>query len=183
MLSKSNSPERTAARQGGSVAVAIVGLIAALGLGMACMRQGRTTLPVVSIGDGAMNQGNVHESLNMGAVLRVPMIVVVNPKLPATNLKELIALGKERSGKITMASSGTGSSNHLAIELFNTMAGVKLTHVPYKGVVPALADLVAGQIQMLFGSTSALVPQAKAGKITLLATAGPHRSALACGTR
>jgi tripartite-type tricarboxylate transporter receptor subunit TctC len=111
-----------------------------------------------------------------------PFALAVHPSVSAKNLKEFITLAKAKPKFYNFGSAGTGSTAHLGGEQLKILAGIELQHVPYKGVVPALADLVAGQIQMLFGSTSALVPQAKAGKITLLATAGPHRSALAPDT-
>ena len=114
----------------------------------------------------------------VGMVQIVPMVVVVNPKVPATSLKELIALGKERSGKITMASSGTGSSNHLAIELFNTMAGVKFVHVPYKGSGPALGELIGGQVETMIDQLTSSIGFIRDGRLRAIAVTTNVRSSV-----
>src|SRR3954471_23983383 len=88
-----------------------------------------------------------------------PFLIVVHPSLPAKNVKELIALAKAKPGQITFASSGAGSITQLATELFADMAGIKMIHIPYKGTGPALTDTMAGQVQILFGSVGATLPQ------------------------
>jgi tripartite-type tricarboxylate transporter receptor subunit TctC len=103
--------------------------------------------------------------------------LVVNPKVPAANVKELIALAKANPGKLTYASSGNGSSLHLAAELFKQMAGVDIVHVPYKGAAPAVADVLAGTVDMSFAPVANVVPQARAGKLRLLALTGAKHSA------
>lgn len=108
----------------------------------------------------------------------VPMVLEVHPKVAVSNLKELIALGKERPGKITMASSGTGSSNHLAIELFNTMAGVKFIHVPYKGSGPALAELVGGQVETMVDQLSSSIGFLREGRLKAIAVTTSVRSSV-----
>jgi tripartite-type tricarboxylate transporter receptor subunit TctC len=112
----------------------------------------------------------------VGMVQIVPMIVITHPKVPANNLKELIALAKERSNKITMASSGTGSSNHLAIELFNTMAGVKFIHVPYKGSGPALAELLGGQVETMIDQLTSSIGFIREGRLKAIAVTTNVRS-------
>jgi tripartite-type tricarboxylate transporter receptor subunit TctC len=107
--------------------------------------------------------------------------LTVNPRVPATSVKELIALAKAQPGKLTYASSGSGSSLHLAAELFKQMAGVDIVHVPYKGAAPAVTDLVAGQVDMSFAPVANVVPLAKAGKLRLLALTGAKHSAFAPG--
>src|SRR3954470_3314993 len=114
----------------------------------------------------------------VGMVQIVPMIIVVNPKVPVSNLKELIALGKQRPGKMTMASSGTGSSNHLAIELFNTMAGVKFIHVPYKGSGPALAELVGGQVETMIDQLTSSIGFLRDGRLKPIAVTTNVRSSV-----
>jgi tripartite-type tricarboxylate transporter receptor subunit TctC len=114
----------------------------------------------------------------VGMVQIVPMVVVVNPKVPVNNLRELIALGKERMGKITMASSGTGSSNHLAIELFNTMAGVKFIHVPYKGSGPALAELLGGQVETMIDQLTSSIGFIRDGRLKAIAVTTNVRSSV-----
>src|SRR5688500_16902188 len=95
-------------------------------------------------------------------------VVVVHPTVPATTIKELIALAKEQRG-MTYGSSGAGNAGHLAGELFNRMAGVELTHVPYKGGGPAMLDLVGGRINMIFASPSSSIPHIKSGRVRGLA--------------
>ena len=108
--------------------------------------------------------------------------LAVHPRVPATNVKELIALAKSQPGKLTYASSGAGSSLHLAAELFKQMAGADIVHVPYKGAAPAITDLVAGEVDMSFAPVANVVPLAKAGKLRLLALTGAKHSAFAPGT-
>jgi tripartite-type tricarboxylate transporter receptor subunit TctC len=110
-------------------------------------------------------------------VARGPYIVVVHPSLPAKNVRELIALAKARPGQIVYGSSGQGAIVHLTTELFLYMAGVQMTHVPYKGGGPAMTDLIAGQIQLVFATSQVGLPQAKAGRLRALAVTTPERIA------
>jgi tripartite-type tricarboxylate transporter receptor subunit TctC len=103
-------------------------------------------------------------------------IFIVHPNLPPRTLKELIALAKSRPGALNFASSGQASPGHLAGELFKSMAGVKMVHVPYKGGGPAMVDLVAGHIEIFVAVISTAVPQVKAGKARALAVTGPKRA-------
>lgn len=109
--------------------------------------------------------------------ISVPNILVVHPSVPATSLKELIALGKGKP--VNFASAGNGTSGHLALEQFKIVSGMALTHVPYKGGGPALADLIGGQVQALFSITLAATPQVKAGKVRALAITSAQRSRVA----
>ena len=111
-------------------------------------------------------------------VASVQIVLAVNPEVKATNVRELIALAKHSPGKINFGSSGYGSTNHLAGELFKKLAGIDIVHVPYRGAAPAMNDLVAGQIPMLFDNMPAIQPQALAGAIRPLAVAGASRSPL-----
>ncbi len=104
-----------------------------------------------------------------------PLLVVVRPSLPAKNLKELIALAKSKPGQINFASSGQGSVIHLATELFDTMAGVKMNHIPYKGTGPALTDTIGGQTDVFFSSTATAMPHVQAGKLRALAVTTAKR--------
>jgi tripartite-type tricarboxylate transporter receptor subunit TctC len=108
-----------------------------------------------------------------------PSALVVNPALPAHSVPELIALAKARPGRLTYASSGNGTTLHLAGELFKMMAGVELVHVPYKGNAPALTDVVGGQVDMIFSALPPLLPLAKTGKLRILGVGAleRHRSA------
>jgi tripartite-type tricarboxylate transporter receptor subunit TctC len=112
-------------------------------------------------------------------VLEAEGLLVVHPSVPAKNVSELIAHARANPGKLTFASAGMGTASHLAGELFKTMAKVEMTHVPYKGNVPAITDLLAGQTSLLFGTMPTVLPQAKAGKLRALATIGSTRSAAA----
>ncbi|HZT63772.1 MAG TPA: tripartite tricarboxylate transporter substrate binding protein [Burkholderiales bacterium] len=105
-----------------------------------------------------------------------PMALIANPSVPAGNVKELVALAKAKPGSLSYGSAGVGASGHLAGELFNSAEGVGLVHVPYKGGAPALADLIAGRIQVMFLSVSLSAPQAKQGRIKVLALTGEKRS-------
>ncbi|HTF16326.1 MAG TPA: tripartite tricarboxylate transporter substrate binding protein [Burkholderiales bacterium] len=105
-----------------------------------------------------------------------PNVLVVHPSLPAATVRELIALAKARPGEINFASSGHGTPAHLAGELFNSMAGVKLIHVPYKGAAPALADLLGGQVQLMFSTMPPALPHVKDGQLRALAVTSLKRS-------
>jgi tripartite-type tricarboxylate transporter receptor subunit TctC len=94
-----------------------------------------------------------------------PLLVVAHPALPVKTIKDLIALAKQKPNGLTYASSGTGSIIHLATELFDDMAGIKMVHVPYKGTGPALTDTIAGQTQVLFSSIAVAMPQVKSGRL------------------
>ncbi|ANN76247.1 tripartite tricarboxylate transporter substrate binding protein [Bordetella flabilis] len=103
-----------------------------------------------------------------------PLLLSVRPTLPANNVKELIALAK--AGKLTFASSGNGQSTHLAAELFNSMAGTKMVHVPYRGSAPALTDVMSGQDDLIFDTMLSSLPYVKAGKLKGLAVTSAKRS-------
>jgi tripartite-type tricarboxylate transporter receptor subunit TctC len=104
-------------------------------------------------------------------------IFIVHPNLPARSLKELIALARAKPGALNFASSGTASPGHLAGELFKSMAGVNLVHVPYKGGGPALVDLIAGHVEIFVAVISTAFPQVKAGKARALAVTASKRAA------
>jgi tripartite-type tricarboxylate transporter receptor subunit TctC len=102
--------------------------------------------------------------------------VCVNLSLPANNLKELVALMKARPGQINFASSGNGTSTHLAGELFKLTAGVDITHIPYKGGAPAIADLVGGQVQMMFGNATSILPFIRGNRVRVLGVTSAQRA-------
>jgi tripartite-type tricarboxylate transporter receptor subunit TctC len=104
-------------------------------------------------------------------------MIVIHPSLPAKTMKELIALAKAKPGKIDYVSSGNGSTQHLTGALFCKMAGIDMTHIPYRGSGPAMADLVAGQVTVGFPGIAGMLPQVKAGKLRALAVTGAKRSA------
>jgi tripartite-type tricarboxylate transporter receptor subunit TctC len=106
------------------------------------------------------------------------LIVLVNPSVPAKTIPELIALAKKEPGKLSYASAGVGSGIHLGAVLFELMADIKLTHVPYRGTAPALTDLIGGHVQIYFSSIPSAIGIAKEGKVRALAVTGPKRSAV-----
>ncbi len=106
-----------------------------------------------------------------------PLVVVVNPGVPAKNIKELIAMAKAKPGLMNFGSSGSGGSNHLAGELFNAMADVKIVHVPYKGNAPALSDLLGGHVDIVFNGLTSALPFIKSGKLRALGMTSLNRSA------
>ena len=106
-----------------------------------------------------------------------PNILVVVPGLSVFSVKELIATAKANPGKLNYASSGAGAAAHLAGELFKAMAGVDIVHVPYKGAQPALTDVLAGQVQLMFATSASVIPYVKAGRLRALAVTTAQRSA------
>jgi tripartite-type tricarboxylate transporter receptor subunit TctC len=109
-------------------------------------------------------------------LVRFPNVLVVNPQFPAKDVKELIAMAKAKPGSVAFASSGSGSAQHLAGELFRQKAGVDMTHIPYKGGGPALNDVIGGQVPIFFGNMASSLPHVKAGKLRALAITGSKRS-------
>jgi tripartite-type tricarboxylate transporter receptor subunit TctC len=105
----------------------------------------------------------------------VPNVLVVHPSVPVKTFQELIAYAKANPGKLNFASPGDGSGAHLAGELLKLDAGIDMVHVPYKGLAPAVNDLMGGQVQMMFAGVSTVLQQVKSGKLRALAIAGPHR--------
>ena len=112
----------------------------------------------------------------LGLVVDIPATVVVHPSLPARNVKEFIALAKAQPGQIFYSSSGAGTVGHLAGELLNAQAGLKLVHVPYKGIAPAVIDLIAGHVQLSFPSIPVVIEHVRAGKLRMIAQCGEARS-------
>jgi tripartite-type tricarboxylate transporter receptor subunit TctC len=106
----------------------------------------------------------------------LPNVLVVNPSLPVHSVQELVALTKAKPGTLTFASGGNGTTHHLAGELFKRMAGVDMTHVPYKGNAPAITDVLGGQISMMFDNINNSLPYIKAGKLRALAVTGAVRA-------
>ena len=120
-----------------------------------------------------------HELTPITNIAIVPYVLAVNPRVPAKNVAELIAVAKSKKSLLSYGSSGTGAVSHLAAELFKSMSGTDLVHVPYKGTAPAITDVIAGQIDMMFADYAAIAPHAKVGKLRMLAVAGGKRSGTA----
>jgi tripartite-type tricarboxylate transporter receptor subunit TctC len=147
------------------------------------------TLMLGSTGTNAVNP-SLYASLPFDAVRDLapvaivatsPSALAVHPKVAAQSVRELVALAKSQPGKLTYASAGSGSSQHLSAELFKQAAGVDIVHVPYKGAAPGITDLLAGQVDMSFAPVANVVPYAKSGKLRLLAVTGAARSEFAPG--
>jgi tripartite-type tricarboxylate transporter receptor subunit TctC len=143
------------------------------------------TLNMSAIGPHAVNVSlfskmpydPVKDFAAIALVLEAEGLLVVNPAVPANSVAELIAHARANPGKLTFASAGPGTASHLAGELFKTMAKVDMLHIPYKGNVPAITDLLAGQTSLLFATMPTVLPHAKAGKLRAIATLGSQRSA------
>jgi tripartite-type tricarboxylate transporter receptor subunit TctC len=112
-------------------------------------------------------------------VASTPNVLVVNPSLPAANVREFVAYAKANPGKLSFGSGSIGSAGHLAGELFKTMTGVDMVHVPYKGAAPAMQDLVAGQIHLMFDNLASSLGQVRGGKVRALAVTTAQKTALA----
>lgn len=142
------------------------------------------TILMGTIGTNAINQ-TLYKSMpfqplkDFTAVTQVvsyPLVVVVNPKLPIYSVADLIAYARANPGKLNRASGGSGTSMHMSGELFNEMAGVQMQHIPYKGSLPALTDVIGGQADLAFDSLVIAQPLIKAGKLRAIAVTGPKRS-------
>ena len=129
-----------------------------------------------------MNFDPHRDLVPVGLMVYVPYLLVVNPQLPVRNVRELIDLAKAQPGKLNFASPGIGTPNHLGVELLNMVAGVKFVHVPYKGGVLAVTDLVAGQVQVLFSGTPQVSSFVKAGRLRVIAAATPKPTRVSPGT-
>lgn len=118
----------------------------------------------------------VDDFVGISLLGREPGVLVVHPSLPAASVAELVALAKAKPGELNYASSGNGSGQHLFMAMFSSMAGIQLTHVPYKGSGQATTDLLAGTVPMSMPGTAAMVKHIKGGKLKALATTGTQRS-------
>jgi tripartite-type tricarboxylate transporter receptor subunit TctC len=142
------------------------------------------TLLMGTVGTHAINQSlykkmpfdPIKDFAPITRVALVPNLLVANPGQPYKNVKELIAYAKANPGKVTFASSGSGTSIHLSGEMFSQMAGVEMQHIPYKGSAPALTDLLGGQTAIMFDNMPSVIGHVKAGKLRPLAVTTPQRS-------
>jgi len=115
----------------------------------------------------------------IGMMASAPFILVVHPSLPARSLKEFIALARSKPGQMSFASTGSGSTPHLSMEMLKSQAGINLLHIPYKGTPQAVIDLLSGQVQAMFANTLSVLPQVKSGRLRALAISSAKRSAAA----
>jgi tripartite-type tricarboxylate transporter receptor subunit TctC len=120
----------------------------------------------------------LRDGASVAGIIRVPMVMLVNPSVPAANVAEFIAYAKANADKVNMASAGNGSAPHMAGELFKMMAGVNLVHVPYRGQGPALSDLLGGQVEVLFAATPGTADHIATGKLRALAVTTAARAAV-----
>ncbi len=142
------------------------------------------TLLMGTVGTHAINPSlytrmpydHVKDFVPIVLVAGVPNVLEVTPSLPVNSVADLIKLAKEKPGQLNFASSGSGTSIHLSGELFKTMAGVDMTHVPYKGSAPALTDLMGGQVQLMFDNLPSSLQQIKAGKLRAIAVTSAQRA-------
>src|SRR2546428_1871588 len=124
----------------------------------------------------SLTEKNVSQFAPVTLVSASPYVVTANPQVQASNVRELIALARANPGKLSFGSSGTGAASHLSAELFKSMAGVDLLHVPYKGTGQAVTDLLAGHVNLMFGPAQTVMPYVRAGKLKALAATGAKRS-------
>ncbi len=123
----------------------------------------------------------VRDFAPISLAVSTPNILVVHPSVPVTSVKQLIALATSKPGELNCATGNAGTSNHLAAELFKSMAHVSITRIPYKGAAPAINDLISGQVQLMFGSASAVAQHVQSGRLRALAVTSAQPSALAPG--
>ena len=124
----------------------------------------------------SMPYDNIKDFEPVSRVAMVTIILVLHPSVPANSVKDLIALARSRPGELTFGSPGNGTPQHLAGELFNTMGKVKMLHIPYKGAVPALNDLLGGRVSLIFSSMPPALPHIKTGRLKALAVTSGQRS-------
>jgi tripartite-type tricarboxylate transporter receptor subunit TctC len=125
---------------------------------------------------GKLNFNFIRDITPVAGITRMPNVMMVNPSVAAKTVPEFIAYAKANPGKVNMASAGNGSTGHLAGELLNMMAGIKLVHVPYRGNGPALTDLLGGQVEVLFASLASSIEHVRTGKLRALAVTSAMRS-------
>ncbi len=132
------------------------------------------------VANAALRAKMPYDTLNdfvfIGMMARAPLLVVVHPSLPAKNIKELISLAKVRPGQIHYGTPGIGSHSHLSTELLRRLAGINIVHVPYKGIAPALTDLLGGHLQLAMTTPPSVMQQVQAGRMRALAVGGEQRS-------
>jgi tripartite-type tricarboxylate transporter receptor subunit TctC len=126
-----------------------------------------------------LNYNLVRDLEPISMVAAAPFVLVVHPSLPVKTVKELIAMAKAKPGQLLYASTGNGGSPHLATEMFRQQAKIDITHIPYKGTPPAVTDLIAGQVSMMFANTLSVLPYVNSGRLRALAISSAKRSAAA----
>jgi tripartite-type tricarboxylate transporter receptor subunit TctC len=136
--------------------------------------------PFTTVAAASANSGYdpLHQFVSVAPIALGPLAFAVNADVPATSMREFVALAKQQPGKLNYGSAGTGSVNHLALELLKWRTGIDVVHIPYKGIAPATVDLLSGQIQAITASIPATLPHLAQGRLRVLAVTGPRRAAL-----
>ncbi len=158
---------------GGTVAYALAAKAPPDGYTLLAAASGYAITPAVY---AKLSYDPIKDFTPISAVVQAPIVLLVHPALPARSVKELLALARNPQAHLDAASAGHGTSNHLALALFNSLAGVKIAHVPYKGTGQALVDLMAGQVQLMFGNILSTMQYVKSGKLRVLAVSSAQRS-------
>jgi len=160
---------------GGTVSYAFVAKAPADGYTLLAVASGYSITPAVY---SKLTYDPIKDFAPISLVAEAPFVLLTHPSLPVKTVKDLLALTRAKPGALDFASAGYGSSTHMALAMFTTLAGVKVTHVPYKGTGPALTESVAGQVHGLFANILSGLPHAKAGRLRVLAVSGAKRSAV-----
>jgi tripartite-type tricarboxylate transporter receptor subunit TctC len=162
-------------RTGAATNVATEGVVRAVPDGYTLLMSSAANAINATLYDN-LNFNFIRDTTPIASVMATPLVMMVNPSFPAKTVEAFIAYAKASPGKVNMASSGSGSPPHVAGELFKMMTGVKMVHVPYRGDIPAITDLLAGQVQVYFGTLPASIEYVKAGNLRALAVTGAMRS-------
>ncbi|MBI1965531.1 MAG: tripartite tricarboxylate transporter substrate binding protein [Betaproteobacteria bacterium] len=158
---------------GGTVAYALVAKSPADGYTLLAVASGYSITPAVY---SKLPYDPIKDFAPISLVVQAPILLMTHPSLPVKSTRELVALAKARPGVLNSASAGYGTSNHLALELFNLLAGTRITHVPYKGTGPALIDAMAGQVHVIFGNILSSLQYVRQGRLKALAVTSVTRS-------
>lgn len=157
---------------GGTIATELVARAAPDGYTLLMASMGHAITPALY----KLNYDTIKDFAPISLFVQSPSVLAVHPSLPVKSVKELIAFAKPRPNEILFSSSGSGSGQHLAMELLNRMAGLKLVHIPYKGTAPSILDLVAGRVSVTSASAISTMPHVRAGRLRALAVSSAKRS-------
>ncbi|MFN7428680.1 MAG: tripartite tricarboxylate transporter substrate binding protein [bacterium] len=164
-------------RPGAGATIAVEAVARAVPDGYTLLTAGGGELSIAPSIYPALGYNPLKDLAPVGLIASSPLMLVVNPRVPVQDVKALVALVRGQPGRINFASSGSGSTAQLASELFAVMTGTQIVHIPYKGAGPALADLVGGQVDMMFTGVSAALPFVRSGKLRALGVSGTRRLA------
>ncbi len=164
-------------RPGAGATIAVEAVARAVPDGYTLLTAGGGELSIAPSIYPSLGYNPLKDLASIGLIASSPLMLVVNPRVPVQDVKALVALVRGQPGRINFASSGSGSTAQLASELFAVMTGTQIVHIPYKGAGPALADLVGGQVDMMFTGVSAALPFVRSGKLRALGVSGTRRLA------